>query len=201
MGTWKKFTLPWTALLRITPISSERRAFLYSRSRSEPQNWNGTAFCSSQLSEILLLRCCIKDLLETSTFFIFNQESNFAMAKARGSQFVDGGLKNLMLLIIPLTISVLAALAVLLKRRRRDRFDGMEFPPIQLRTTIASNLNDSMSGEGDDTIKATTQKTGSALRLLPKFEIRPEFGPTASGLVQLEVTHLAIAAPLSRPPV
>ncbi|KAL5110381.1 hypothetical protein TcWFU_005309 [Taenia crassiceps] len=192
MGIWKKFTLPWTALLRITPISSERRAFLYARSRNEVQNLNVSGFHSSQPNEILLLRCCAKDLLETGTFFIFSQESNFAMARAKGSEFVDTRLKSLTLLIVPLTIFGLVVLAVLLKRRNKDPLESMEFSPIQPQTTTGSrSLNNSRSEEGDDT-KATTQKTDSTLRLLPKLEIRPEFGPTPSGLVQLELTYLPI---------
>ncbi|KAL5964547.1 hypothetical protein TSMEX_007726 [Taenia solium] len=123
------------------------------------------------------------------------------MAKARGSQFVDTGLKSLTLLIVPLTIFGLVVLAVLLKRRNKDLLGDMEFPPIQLQTTIGRrSLGNSRSEEGDGTIKATTQKTNSALRLLPKFEIRPEFVRTSSELIQLELTHLTIAA-RSRPPL
>lgn len=199
MGAWQKFTLPWTALMRITPISSERKAFLYSRSQGEPQNVNSSGFYSSQPSEIFLLQCHIKGLLETSTFFIFNQESNFAMAKARGSQFVDTGLKSLTLLIVPLTIFGLVVLAVFLKRWNKDPSDNVEFLPFQLQTMIGSNANNPNSKESNDTIRATTQKNGSALRLLPTIEIRPEFGPKPSGLLQLELTHLAVTT-RSHPP-
>ncbi|CDS42177.1 hypothetical protein EmuJ_000988500 [Echinococcus multilocularis] len=199
MGAWQKFTLSWMALLRITPISSERRAFLYSRSQGEPQNVNSSDFYSSQPSEIFLLRCRIKGLLETSTFFIFNQESNFVTAKARGSQFVDTGLKSLTLLIVPLTIFGLVVLAVFLKRWNKDPSDNVEFLPFQLQTMIGSDANNPNSKESNDTIRAATQKNGSALRLLPTIEIRPEFGPKPSGLLQLELTHLAVTT-RSHPP-